>query len=338
MDREEKVMMHLEFPQKSHEKMWFDIVAEFKTTDIVITPYALTLNLNNYDEYLIKTTNFHNNINVHEQFVSATTYFLMDEKQDKILGAVNIRHMLNDYLLRVGGNIGYGIAPSERRKGYATKMLSLSLDKCREIGLEKVLLCCNKSNIGSAKTIKNNGGILENEIKEDNGNIIQRYWINLKIKIINFDNLPSCLEVVNNSFATVAKEFGLTEQNCPTNPAFIKIDRLINDFNKGSLMFGYFTNEKIVGFVQITKKDDDIYELGRLAVLPEYRHSSIGKKLIGFAKEKVQELGGKKITIGIIEENTMIKNFYTINGFIHTGTMVFAHLPFTVGYMAMEVN
>ena len=94
------------------------------------------------------------------------------------MGAVNIRHYLNDTLLKAGGHIGYGIRPSERRKGYATAMIALALDECRKLGINKVLICCNKENIGSAKSIINNGGILENEIEED-GHIIQRYWIQL---------------------------------------------------------------------------------------------------------------------------------------------------------------
>ena len=94
------------------------------------------------------------------------------------MGAVNIRHYLNDELLRSGGHIGDGVRPSERRKGYATAMIALALDECRRLGIREVLMCCNKENAGSAKSIMNNGGVLENEIEED-GHIEQRYWIRL---------------------------------------------------------------------------------------------------------------------------------------------------------------
>lgn len=94
-----------------------------------------------------------------------------------MVGAVNIRHDLNDYLLKYGGHIGDGIRPSERRKGYATEMIRLALEECRKLGLTRVLMTCDKNNIGSAKSIIRNGGILENEVWE-NDSVKQRYWIN----------------------------------------------------------------------------------------------------------------------------------------------------------------
>ncbi len=111
--------------------------------------------------------------------VPGSTFFLLDEERDRLLGAVNIRHYLNDALLLDGGHIGDGIRPSERRKGYATKMIGLALEECKKLGIEKALICCDKSNIGSAKSIINNGGVLENEITDEDGELVQRYWITI---------------------------------------------------------------------------------------------------------------------------------------------------------------
>lgn len=113
-----------------------------------------------------------------EGLVSDSTFFCFDEKRNLMVGAVNIRHDLNDYLLKYGGHIGDGIRPSERRKGYATEMIRLALEECRKLGLTRVLVTCDKNNIGSAKSIIRNGGILENEVLEE-GSIKQRYWIAL---------------------------------------------------------------------------------------------------------------------------------------------------------------
>ena len=96
-----------------------------------------------------------------------------------MVGAINIRHYLNDHLLKYGGHIGDGIRPSERRKGYATKMIALGLAECKKLGIDRVLLVCDKDNIGSKRSIIKNGGILENELLED-GKIVERYWIDVK--------------------------------------------------------------------------------------------------------------------------------------------------------------
>ena len=93
---------------------------------------------------------------------------------------LQIRHCFNDYLEKFGGHIGYSVAPSERRKGYATEMLKAALPKCRELGLDKVLITCIDHNVGSRKTILANGGIYESTVYEPDEKVnLERYWIDL---------------------------------------------------------------------------------------------------------------------------------------------------------------
>ena len=108
-----------------------------------------------------------------------TTLFCYDYDKNIFVGAVNIRHCLDEGLLHSGGHIGDGIQPSERRKGYATAMIALALKECKKLGIDRVLMCCRKDNIGSAKSIINNGGVLENEVLDEDGVLTQRYWIDL---------------------------------------------------------------------------------------------------------------------------------------------------------------
>ena len=157
------------------------------------------------------------------------------------------------------------------------------------------------------------------------------------IKQIEITDLNRCAEVIRESFATVAAEFGLTEQNCPKHTSFVKTEALRKQFDSGTLMLGYFENCEMVGYVSIHKADDNSYELNNLAVLPCCRHKGYGKELMDYCVIKVRELGGHKITIGIIEENTQLKDWYAAYGFIHTGTRKFDHLPFTVGFMEFEL-
>nr|WP_240762280.1 GNAT family N-acetyltransferase [Paenibacillus thalictri] len=112
------------------------------------------------------------------EWVPHSTYWLLDE-EDQLVGAVNIRHRLNQHLLNRGGHIGYGIRPAFRRRGYASTLLDQALQITRAMGLKEVLVVCDKGNIGSEKTILKNGGILDSEYIEENGNVVKRFWIYL---------------------------------------------------------------------------------------------------------------------------------------------------------------
>jgi predicted acetyltransferase len=110
--------------------------------------------------------------------VPQTTYWITDE--DGYAGRISIRHELTEKLLAIGGHIGYGVIPSKRGKGYATKAFQLVLPKARALGLEKVLLTCLSSNTASKRIIESNGGILENEVPTTDGKSSRlRYWIKL---------------------------------------------------------------------------------------------------------------------------------------------------------------
>ena len=126
-------------------------------------------------------TSFCNNLNeetVRKGLSPETIYLAIDIDEDYLVGMINIRHRLNDFLLKFGGHIDFSVRKSQRNKGYATEMLGLALKECKRINIKKVLITCDKNNIASAKTIINNGAKLVNEIKEKN-KISQRYWISL---------------------------------------------------------------------------------------------------------------------------------------------------------------
>ena len=114
---------------------------------------------------------------VAEGWVPSST--LLAIREDGLLvGMIDIRHRLNDYLAQFGGHIGYSVRRSQRQKGYATRMLQLGLDYARSLNLERVLITCDKNNSASAATILSQNGILENEVVEDD-HLVQRYWIAL---------------------------------------------------------------------------------------------------------------------------------------------------------------
>ncbi len=162
----------------SYKTEWESLISEFERNGEKLIPLAMKDHANTFEEFLIQAYNNSKGIDLPDGIVPSDIYFLVDDNSKYLIGAIDIRHYLNEYLLKYGGNIGYGIRPSERKKGYATEMLHLALEECKNKGLAKVLITCFKSNVASANTIIKNGGILENEIAEV-GNVKQRYWIQL---------------------------------------------------------------------------------------------------------------------------------------------------------------
>ena len=152
-------------------------------------------------------------------------------------------------------------------------------------------------------------------------------------QIKNTEVLQECLEVIHRSFKTVAEEFGLTPENCPKHTSFMPIYFLTTQMERGWHMFGLYHENQLVGYMSLSKEGENVYELHNLAVLPEFRHKGFGKNMLDFAKETAKNLGGNTIKIGIIEESTVLKEWYMANGFVHTGVRKFDHLPFTSGYL-----
>ena len=112
--------------------------------------------------------------------VPATQLIFVREEDRKIVGMIDIRHYLSEYLEKYGGHIGYSVAPSERLKGYATQMLKATLPVCKKLGIDKVLITCIKGNEGSKRTILNNGGVYETTVYEPDEKVkLEKYWITL---------------------------------------------------------------------------------------------------------------------------------------------------------------
>ena len=115
---------------------------------------------------------------VPEGLIPSSTYLGVREKDNYIVGMIDIRHYLNEYLTQVGGNIGYSVRKTERNKGYAKQMLKLALEKCKELKIKKVLITCNEDNIASEKVILSANAKFE-DIRNVDGENKKRFWIEL---------------------------------------------------------------------------------------------------------------------------------------------------------------
>lgn len=152
------------------------------------------------------------------------------------------------------------------------------------------------------------------------------------IRQLNDTELKGAVPVIRAAFDTVALDFHLTTENCPTNAAFIRPEHLEYDRQRGALQYGAFFGEELAGFFELFQTENAV-NLKRLAVPPHYRHKGVGRAMLDFAEETARALKAQKLTLDYIEENTLLKSWYISAGFIFLGTKKFGHLPFTVGFM-----
>ncbi len=150
-------------------------------------------------------------------------------------------------------------------------------------------------------------------------------------------DLENSLEVIRVSFQTVARELNLTPQNCPSHSSFITFEKL-DDLKKKARLFGLFADDKQISFVAIEKAGDRLYYLDKLAVLPEQRHRGYGRKLVEYVLSEVKKAGGSRVSLGMIDNYTVLKEWYKSLGFMETGTKKFDHLPFTVCFMDRDLS
>lgn len=162
---------------EDRERVW-DYRSEFRKNVEAMPGAAGLESCETYGEWLAAVCDNASEATVRTGLVPATTLLALDADAGRLVGMIDIRHRLNAHLLAVGGHIGYSVRKSCRRRGYAKRMLALALDRCRGLGLNRVLVTCDRLNVASARTILANGGVLENEVPQD-GRVTQRYWIDL---------------------------------------------------------------------------------------------------------------------------------------------------------------
>ena len=174
--------MDLVTPSSQYKDSFIQAVKEYHAVDADNITEIYELNIeeleNDFPHYISNLLSESEGKHLPAGYVPQTTYWLID--QGEFIGTISIRHRLTDRLLQEGGHIGYDIRPSKRKMGYGKKILALALPKAQELGLYRVLVTCNETNIGSKKIIEANGGILENRLQLHAGKPAKlRYWISL---------------------------------------------------------------------------------------------------------------------------------------------------------------
>jgi diamine N-acetyltransferase len=159
-------------------------------------------------------------------------------------------------------------------------------------------------------------------------------------KLGTTEELRACVSLLRASFGTVAREFGLTEENAPTNAAFTTLENLQRHIEDGMEIHGMLRAGVLAGCVAIkrAKSRNGVYLVERLAVLPGFRHRGFGASLLSYALGRIQENGGTAASIGLIDENRRLKEWYQSKGFIQQECRRVAHLPFKVCFMTLDLR
>ncbi len=159
------------------------------------------------------------------------------------------------------------------------------------------------------------------------------------IKKVNEQELFECVNVIKESFLTVANEFGFTAENASRFTAFATTeDRLRwHLLVEHRPMYVFYDKDTIAGYYSLLLQENNECELNNLCVIPTHRHKGIGTELLTHAFNSAKELNCKKINIGIVEENKVLRKWYESFGFIHTGTKKIDFFPFTCGYMEKHI-
>ncbi len=173
--------MKLVFPTLEYKEKATEYIREFYEYNSEINGSGgldRFLRESTYEEWLVKIRKDIDIANVEKPRVPALTYFYVREEDDRIVGMINIRLALSDFLREEGGHIGYSVRPTERRRHYATDMLKAGVEVLNTIGINEVLVSCDKENIASSGTILNNGGrLIKEKYSETFKEMIQMYAV-----------------------------------------------------------------------------------------------------------------------------------------------------------------
>ncbi|WP_440109517.1 GNAT family N-acetyltransferase [Paenibacillus sp. QZ-Y1] len=172
-----KEKVRLVKPSVEYQSTYLAFYEDWIESGESMVPWVIAKEPYPFEEMLASLQRSEQGIDIPEGWVRDSTYWLVTERDNNVVGAVNIRHELNEKLLNGGGHIGYGIRPGERHNGYGSEILRLSLEKTRELGITKVLVVCDACNEPSKRVILRNGGIRDEDYIEPDGNVVERFWI-----------------------------------------------------------------------------------------------------------------------------------------------------------------
>ena len=171
-------MLILAEPDIKYEQAYRDMMAEWAASGETPMPWPLQEDTSNFAALVDRLRGYARGEGVPPGYAASSTWYAVDDETGVMAGAVNIRHWLAEET-GFWGHIGYGVRPGQRRKGCATVMLTMALEKCAALGISRAMAACYEDNIASAKTIMKSGGVPGREMPDPlTGKLIRQYWLN----------------------------------------------------------------------------------------------------------------------------------------------------------------
>ncbi len=273
------------------EDQYEDYIGEWEASGETIVPSASRKNNNSFKELRDAWNLYETDIMYAKGFVPATLYFYLDD-ENRIMGAIHLRHDINKRLRENGGHIGYGVRPSERKKGYASRMLSDLLKMIWQEGYEKVLITCDENNIASAGTIEKNGGVLWDRPLFE-GTMTRRYWL-YPCKIRKIEGKPDFTEIIDLIREEWPSELGETEDS-------VIIQEMEQSYNSATdSVKSLYRDGRIIGFYRYSlwPREDRFPKAAHvmdIALSPEVRHRGWGTLLMKDMMEECRRKGLKTL-------------------------------------------
>lgn len=248
-------------------------------------------------------------------------FWLVRDHDDRLLGTLNIRSLETEYFVTVGGNIGYSVRPTERRKGYATRMLSLALDECRRSGLETALVTCNPGNAASIGTITKNGGVLEGEVTDREGERYLRFRIDLrdwpveKLVVLRLTNPADMDWIVRRHGALYREEYGW-DSTLEELVAQIVADFASHNEPACERCWIADLDGQPAGSIMCVRSSDEVAKLRLLLVEPAARGHGVGTKLIDECITFARKAGYKQLVLWTSSILVEARRLYRRAGFV----------------------
>ena len=311
-----------------------EMVAEFLRYGEKLVPFVLGFDDGDFDAMLGRLADCSRGVGLPEGFVAHSTYWLIDAGE-QVIGASNIRHSLTPALRSEGGNIGYGVRPGARGRGYGSAILRLSLARAAELGLSDVLLTCAKENVRSARAIRANGGSLESEeYLPHRGEVVQRYRIAVVANSTTGAQLRACVRLLTGEPGEMAElqrvhegapEYSDRVTGAPPGPSDAQSAYTILPPGKSyddKFVFGIYRGERMVGCADLIRgyPDARTAHLGLLLIAEAWQRQGIGRAAYRALEDHARSWGTcDRMRVGVVRTNACVLSFWSSEGFVPSG-------------------